>query len=92
MNQRESERDKEREKREEEEEEVGEKRELTGTNVGFETTRSNFNDIPPLIKPYLLIFPKQFHQLGTKHSAHEPIEDTVIKTTTGSISVSLKLS
>jgi hypothetical protein len=33
----------------------------------FETSRPSPGDTPPPMRPHLLILPKQFHQLGTKH-------------------------
>ena len=33
----------------------------------FETSKPNPSDTPPLTRPHLLILPKQFHQLMTKH-------------------------
>lgn len=38
---------------------------------------------PPPIRPYFLILPKEFHQVGTTIGTYEPIQASVIETTTG---------
>ena len=39
-----------------------------GIDWAFETPNPTPSDTPPSLRAYILIFPKQLHQLGTKHS------------------------
>lgn len=38
------------------------------TACSFETLKLAPSDMPPSTRPFFLIFPKQFHKLGSKHS------------------------
>ena len=43
-------------------------RQRQGLAWGFETPKHTSSDIPPPARTYLLVFLKQFHELGSKHS------------------------
>ena len=43
------------------------KQEVEGRKESVETSKLTSSDTRPPTRPYLLILPKQFHQLGTKY-------------------------
>lgn len=46
----------------------------------FETSKPIPSDSPPSTRSHLLIFPKQFHQLGPSIKIYEPMEGILIQT------------
>jgi hypothetical protein len=57
-------------------------KELSSNGVGFEPSKPTLSNTPPPTRPYLLILPKQFLQLGTKCSIYVLMRATLIQTTT----------